>query len=52
MFCGCYWHNDGGKCVSDLFIKALVFVLCDLENDVYKIYKMFPDFYNKIKTKA
>ena len=30
-------------------IKALVFVLCDLENDVYKIYKMFPDFYKKNK---
>ena len=35
-----------------LFIYPLVFVLCDLENDVYKIYKMFPDSYHKIKTRA
>ena len=27
-----------------LFIKALVLVLCDLENDVFKFYKMFPVF--------
>ena len=39
--------------VSQIFyLGPSFFFLCDLENDVYKIYKMFPDFYNKIKTRA
>ena len=34
-----------------LFIYALVFILCDLENSVLKILKNLPDFSYEIKTK-
>ena len=44
-------HNNGGNYVS-IFIWALVFVLCDLENDFYKMYRMFPDFFHEIRTRA
>ena len=33
-------------------IKVLVFILCNLENKVSKIYKKFPVFFNKIKAKT
>ena len=31
---------------------GLSFVLCDTENDVHKIYKMFPNVCHKLKTRA